>query len=84
MINNRTIPKALPLAIIATLLLLLSACSEPELSAPEPPAEVRATPQNWLEYQAGEIADKAKYISDHQRPMTGSPILRLAKPMAYR
>ena len=66
MINNKRMPMAFPLAIIAISLMLLSACSEPELNAPEPPAEVRATPQNWLDYQAGELADKARYISDHQ------------------
>jgi mono/diheme cytochrome c family protein len=46
--------------------MVLSACSEKPLEAPEPPAVVKQAPNNWSAHQQKKMAEKTQYIRDHQ------------------
>ena len=47
-------------------LALLSACQSSQLEAPEPPAVVQQTPDNWQQSQQQRTTAKEAYIRDHQ------------------
>lgn len=46
--------------------LFIAACSDKPLEAPQPPAMVQHTPDNWPEHQAQRIAKKEQYLQDNQ------------------
>lgn len=53
--------------LIASAAVLLASCSsEKTLEAPEPPAFVQKTPDNWLVYQQQKDQQKTQYIQKHK------------------
>ena len=52
--------------VTMAIVLLLAACSEPQLAEPDPPAFVRKVADNWLVDQQQRRADKASYLRDNK------------------